>query len=232
MPTSTLPKLSLVEEGENKSLTSRVYDAMRNDILSGAIPPGQKLKIEELSRNYDVGNSPIREALSLLTSDLLVERLEQRGFRVVEVSAQEFKDILKTRVWLETLAIREAIANNSPDWEENIILATYRLSRTPRSLSDESFVVNPEWEKLHKEFHMALISGCGSSILLRFCDQLYDQNTRYRHLTGPMAYPTRDIAAEHKALSDAVLDRNADLAVRLLSEHYESTIGFLQKFDG
>lgn len=228
MPDGTAGKLNGISNDSGRSLTSQVYDAMRNDILTGEIAPGQKLKIEELSRNYDVGNSPIREALSLLTSDHLVERLEQRGFRVVEVSAREFDELLKTRIWLETLALRESIRNDLPEWEENIILTTYRLSRTPRSLSDKEFIVNEEWEQQHKDFHMSLISGCGSAILLRFCNQLYDQNIRYRHLTGPKAYPTRDIAAEHKALSDAVLDRNEDLAVRLLTEHYEATSGFLE----
>jgi len=215
----------------SQSLTSRAYAAMRADIISGKLKPGQKLKIDDLVKGYDVGNSPIREALSLLTSDFFVERNDRRGFRVVEVSADKFRELLKTRIWLEGLALVESIKNGDEHWEENIILANYRLSRVPRSKSETAFIANEEWEDLHKKFHMALLSACGSVHLLKFCSQLFDQNTRYRHLTGPIAYPKRDIIAEHGAIADAVVARNAELATELLVAHYKGTSGFLQKND-
>jgi len=215
--------------GPTRSLTSRAYSAMRADIITGALKPGQKLKIDELVKSYSVGNSPIREALSLLTSDAFVERNDRRGFRVVEVSSEEFDELLKTRIWLEGLALRESINNGDHTWEENIILANYRLSRVPRSKSETEFIANDEWEDLHKKFHMALLNACGSVHLLKFCGQLFDQNTRYRHLTDPRAYPKRDIIAEHGEIADAVVARNADLAVKLLVSHYKSTSGFLQE---
>ncbi len=196
--------------------------------MSGALEPGRKLKVEELRRHYDVGTSPIREALSLLTSDHFVERIDQRGFRVAEVSADEFAELLKTRCWLEERALRESIANGSSHWEEQVVLSNYRLSRIPRSESGEHFVANEQWETHHKRFHMTLISQCGSSMLLKFCDQLYDQNVRYRQLSGSKAYPSRDVAEEHNAVCDAVLARDADTAVSLLMQHYNRTSAFLE----
>ena len=195
--------------------------------MSGVLQPGRKLKIEELRRVYDLGTSPIREALSLLTSDHFVERIDQRGFRVAEVSATEFDELLKTRCWVEERALRESILHGSRFWEEQVVLANYRLSRIPRSEAEDHFVANAKWEDAHKNFHMTLISECGSSILLKFCDQLYDQNIRYRQLSGTKAYPTRDIAEEHSAICDAVLARDADLASQLLMKHYRRTSKFL-----
>ena len=211
----------------SESMTSRAYMRLREDIISGELEPGRKLKIEELRRKYDVGTSPIREALSLLTSDHFVERIDQRGFRVSDVSAQEFEELLKTRCWLEERALRESIANGSPEWEERVVLANYRLSRMPRSEASDHFVANKEWEAQHKHFHMTLISECGSSMLLKFCDQLYDQAIRYRQLSGTKAYPARDIAEEHSAICDSVLARDADLAADLLVKHYRRTSKFL-----
>jgi len=223
------PEIATANPPIPRSLTSRVYAKMRADIISGALAPGQKLKIDDLIKGYKVGNSPVREALSLLVSDALVERLDQRGFRVVEVSAKEFDELLKTRIWLEERALRESIANGKTEWEEGIILSTYRLAHTARSTSDEKFVANEEWEVLHKAFHMSLISACGSEILLKICNQLYDQNTRYRHLTGPSAYPSREVKDEHGALSEAVLARETEEAVTLLTSHYQKTAGFLRE---
>lgn len=212
-----------------ESITSRAYMRLRQDIISGALEPGRKLKIEELRRQYDVGTSPIREALSLLTSDHFVERIDQRGFRVSRVSAEEFEELLKTRCWLEELALRESMANGSQEWEEKVILENYRLSRIPRSDSADHFVANRDWEIQHKKFHMTLISQCGSSMLLKFCDQLYDQNIRYRQLSGSRAYPSRDVAEEHNAICDAVLDRDFDLAAQRLIYHYKRTSGFVKE---
>lgn len=218
----------LREESSPESLTSQVYSKLRTDIISGRLSPGRKLKIEELRHRYGVGTSPVREALSLLTSDQFVERLDQRGFRVATVSVAEFVELLKTRCWLEERALRESIEHGGGDWEEKVVLAAYRLSRVPRSEAADHFVANAEWEERHKHFHMSLLSACGSSFLLKFCDHLYDQNVRYRQLAGTKAYPTRDINAEHGAICDAVLAHDADLAVDLLMAHYGRTGDFLK----
>lgn len=210
------------------SMTSRAYAQMKLDIISGRLAPGAKLKIETLRQDYNVGTSPIREALSLLTSDHFVERIDQRGFRVSNVSGDEFDELLRTRCWLEERALRESIARGSTAWEEKVVIANYRLSRIPRSQSDDHFVANEQWEIAHKDFHMALISECGSSLLLKFCDQLYEQNIRYRQLSGATAYPKRDVAEEHSAICDAVLSRNSDLAVSLLMDHYNNTSYFVK----
>lgn len=211
-----------------ESMTSQAYSRLRQDIISGTLKPGQKLKIEELRVKYVVGTSPIREALSLLTSDQFVERIDQRGFKVASVSVQEFDELLKTRCWLEEMALRESIASGSSSWEEHVVLANYRLSRIPRSESSAEFISNSEWEDAHKQFHMTLISECGSSMLLKFCDQLYDQNVRYRQISGSAAYPIRNIAEEHNAICDAVLSRDGELACALLVSHYNQTSTFVR----
>lgn len=214
-------------EGPPVSLTAQVYDRIRSDIIVGALEPGLKLKIEELRQVYGTGASPVREALSLLTSDRLVERLDQRGFRVALVSAEAFEELLKTRCWLEDRALRESISNGGRVWEEGVVLAHYRLSRTPRSTTPGSFTANVEWEALHRQFHRALISACGSATLMRFCEQLYDENIRYRNLSGSTAYPKRDVNREHEQIVSAVLDRDADIAVERLTAHYGKTGAFL-----
>lgn len=211
------------------SITAQTAARIRADILSGAWAPGTKLKIGDLCARYTVGATPVREALSLLTSDTLVDRVDQRGFRVAVISKAEFGEVLKTRCWLEERALREAIARGGQAWEDALVLAHHHLARCPRSRENEGFGVSPEWEVRHKAFHMALIAACGSSILLRYCDQLYDQNIRYRMIAGVSAYPSRQINDEHQAILNATLDRQSDDAVDLLVAHYERTGRFLEE---
>ncbi|MCY1343192.1 FCD domain protein [compost metagenome] len=85
-------------------------------------------------------------------------------------------------------------------------------------------LLRPDWEQAHETFHAALLSNCGSPWLLRFANMLRDQTARYRVLS--MHYTDsadRDVPAEHRALLDAVLARDADKACALLAEHYETT---------
>ncbi len=208
-------------------MTAQLFGRLRDDVLNGVLQPGQKLKIETLREQYEVGASPVREALSMLTAEGLVQRLDQRGFRVTDVSVSAFEELLRTRCWLEERALRESIANSSEAWEEGVLLAHHRLSRTPRSVgpTDHS---SPVWEAAHRRFHMALLSACRSQFLIGYCGQLYDLNIRYRNLAGSVAYPSRNVAQEHQNICDATLAHDADHAVTLLIDHYTSTGDFLK----
>ena len=135
---------------------------------------------------------------------------------------------LKTRCWLEERAVRGAISHGDIAWEEGVVLAHHRLYKTPRTTSIDPINADDTWERAHRLFHMSIISGCGSGILIQFCHQLYDQNIRYRNIAGSAAYRRRDITKEHAAIFDAVVVRNANLAVECLIDHYNSTGQFLR----
>ena len=213
------------------TLATSVYDRMRDDLLSGGLKPGEKLRAEFLRERYNVGNSPIREALNRLSADGLVVREDKKGFHVATVSRADLLGLVKTRCWLEERALRESIAARDVEWEEQLVLAFHRLSRVPRSVSEESYASNPEWERLHQDFHRALISACGSHWLIGFCDQLRAQADRYRQLAASAAFRQRHEGEEHKAIMDAAIDGNADRAVELLTAHYQRTRDIVDDFD-
>jgi len=186
-------------------------------IVMAELKPGEKLKINYLKERLNTGASPIREALSLLTSDQLVERIDQRGFRTAEASRENFDEILRLRCSLEDMAIRQSIENATTDWEENIVLFHHRMVRSEQDKLDS-------FEQFHKDFHTALLANCSSPILLKFCSQLYDLNVRYRYIAGrSQNYQSRDVSEEHKSIMQAAIDRNADEASERLLSHYRKT---------
>jgi DNA-binding GntR family transcriptional regulator len=206
------------------SATKIAYNRLRDLILTGELAPGEKLKIDRLRDVLGTGASPIREALSLLVSDQLVVRHEQRGFRTAETSRDNFNEILTLRCALESMALRESIQNATDEWIEHLVLVHHRLTRLLAERSDT-------FEHQHKIFHMALIDQCKSPLLLRFCDQLYDLNIRYRYLAGRSAgYKGRKVDDEHRHILDAVIEGDGDLAEALLVSHYETTGAFLKAF--
>ena len=206
-----------IQPVSDTSATQRTYLALRRMIVVGDIRPGEKLKIEGLRAKLHTGASPIREALSLLTSDNLVERIDQRGFRASPTSQSNFEEILALRCELEDMALRLSIANRTEAWEEDVVLSHHRMVRA-KNRGDEAF------EDRHKAFHLTLLENCNSPILLKFCSQLYDLNIRSRYLAGnALNYQRRDVSEEHAGILQAAVARDADLASDRLLNHYKMT---------
>ena len=186
------------------------------------------MQIEPMSERYGIGIAPVREALNRLSSEGLVERKSQRGFFVAEISMAALEELVKTRIWLESLALRESIQRGDEEWEEQLVLSYHRLARTHRRMPPEAGrELSEEWELRHKEFHLLLLDRCGSSWLLGFCSTMMDQAVRYRSLSmnlHPSLLRREGAAAEHEALLNAVINRDTHGACQLLSDHYMTTL--------
>lgn len=219
--------LPITEQTESRdpteTLASTVYQQLLEDIIAGRLEPGRKLRLQDLKDSYSVGNSPIREALNRLTANGMVTREENRGFRVSPATEEELLELIRTRCWLEEIALRQSIAHGDEKWEERIVLAFHWLSRVAQSENSPSFYSSPEWEQHHREYHLSLLSACNSKFLLGFCAQLQDQTLRYRNLAAVVEYRERHELEEHRAINDAVLNKDADHAVELLIAHYQVT---------
>jgi DNA-binding GntR family transcriptional regulator len=205
-----------------------LYHGLRADILDGRLAPGMRLKVQELAASYGAGPTPLREALAQLAAEGLVRRIEQRGFRVADADPAGFAALIRTRCLVEPLALRESIAHGDASWEDAVAAAERRLARLPRALGGPRFVTNPDWEAAHRAFHHALIAACAAAPLLEFCERLREQADRYRKLANAVAYPKRDVGAEHAAIAEAALDRKADHAAVLLAAHLQATGDFVR----
>jgi GntR family carbon starvation induced transcriptional regulator len=215
---------SIVRElvGGPRTVTSALVNQLRADIIDCALRPGGKLKLSDLQTRYKAGVIPLREALSRLAASGLVEVEDQKGFRVAPVSREDLEDITWVRQQIECLALRQAIERGDVEWETRVIAAHYRLARLSETEAERPGELNPAWERLHRELHAALVSGCGSPWLLNFQRVLTDQTTRYRRLS--VAYNvSRDVRGEHQAIVDAALARDATRACTLLTNHFAKT---------
>lgn len=207
-----------------QTLASSIHDALRKEIIAGEIPADSKLNIRQLAARFDVGMAPIREALSRLSTEGLVTQSDHRGFAVIPISVEELWDLHKARVQLNDIALRQSIESGDVTWEERIVVAGHRLLRTRRPDDDLFAPGADEWTRFHKAFHHELLSACNSARILQYCDQLFDELERYRHVGRHASAPRPDVTEEHRAIMDATIGRDADLAVRLLTAHYLKTV--------
>lgn len=205
------------------TLATSIYARLRHDILRGVFRPGERLRLDALGGRYEIGVTPLREALNRLSAEELVNREEQRGFRVAPVSLSDLAELTKTLGWITELALLESIKNGNEAWEEAVVLAAHRLSRVPREGEEGYASFNPEWEERHRAFHLTLIAACGSRWLIDFYTMLMDRNTRYRYLAFADGSEPRDVEAEHRAIYDAVIARDADQAVAAANMHLRKT---------
>jgi DNA-binding GntR family transcriptional regulator len=201
-----------------------VYAAVREDILSGRLKPGSRLPIEHLRSHYVVGSSTVREALSRLVSDALVTTEGQRGFRVAPISLDDFREIAAMRKLLEAQALGEAIAKGDDDWEAGIVAAFHRLSKVEEQLPTDAVRLAADWELRNQAFHDALVAACGNRWLMHFRAILYAQSSRYLRISLTKRTVPRDVHAEHEALFQATLARDAELASRISDQHIELTV--------
>ena len=209
-----------------QSLITKIYNKLKKSLINGDLKPGEKLKIDSLKDKYNSGHTPIREALTSLVKDGLVERIEQKGFVASNVSMKHFNEVLKTRIWIEEIAIKKSMENKKglEEWEENLILLNHRLNK--KDWTEKYDPDNPDsWEMMHKKFHISLISRSGSDFLTKFCEQLYDQNLRFRFLLikNKKNYLKRSVNKEHEDILNAVLSRDIDKAQKSLVKHYNVT---------
>jgi GntR family carbon starvation induced transcriptional regulator len=212
------PPIRIGNSQEHRTLTDATLERLREDIISGRLKPGTKVKSDTLKEMYGVGTSPIREALFQLAGDGLVRADGQRGFRVAELNEKELADITDLRVKLEGETLRRAVLQGNLEWEATAVAALYRLKKV-QEVSPAKGTAADVWEKHHREFHFALYVTSGSPWLLRFCELLIQNGERYRRAFVRYTEIDRSITEEHEALLDAAIKRDASRAVRILENH-------------
>lgn len=212
---------------EPRSEAERAYQVLRRELLSGEWLPHERLRPSALQQRFELGLTPIREALMRLAADGLVQGEAQRGYRACGVSASEWKDLMSTRRELEQSCLTQAMTSGDATWEARIVAAMHLLARTPLPKSASDRKSAELWEVRHRNFHYALVSACGSSWRLRFWSTLTDHSERYRKLRllrrKESAAHVQNAVGDHQTIMEAVLARDIPLATQLMDAHLATT---------
>jgi GntR family transcriptional regulator, rspAB operon transcriptional repressor len=156
------------------SIRKKVYTAIREHILDGSFPPGERLVESRIAEQIKTSRTPVREALHLLESEGLLESIPRAGYRVKSLHWEEVEEICEIRVVNETLAARWAMKRITPKellaLESNLKVA----EREVRSGNPKAFVHRDA------EFHEILAHASRSERLLELCQLLRKHMLRYR----------------------------------------------------
>ena len=209
------------------TLSERAANLVEQDIIAGVLAPGARLGIVDLVQRYDIGATPLREGLSRLISRGLIVGIGQRGFRVADVSREDLEDITRMRTVVEIEALRLAIAHGDDAWEAGILSALHQMRRHIQRTGNEFREGAPDFDRLHKGFHTALLAACGSKRLLTAHSDLYDQAYRYRRVMMRSLGSGEEFVAVHQSLADRILARDIEGAQTMLRSHLHSTLDYV-----
>jgi GntR family transcriptional regulator, carbon starvation induced regulator len=204
-------------------LAERAYRELRRALVRGDYAPGARLRIEELTKRFEVSSSPLREALNRLSGQGLVRVLENRGFRVAPLTAEGVSDLARVRLLVECDALRDSITHGTDTWEAQAVAAGHALALAERRLGNEARALDDDWSARHRRFHLSLYAACTSPLLLELADVLFDNAERYRRWAARYRQAPRRKHDEHQQLLKAVVARDADKAVALLRTHITRT---------
>ncbi|MGX9133302.1 GntR family transcriptional regulator [Rummeliibacillus sp. JY-2-4R] len=203
-------------KGHSKS--EKVYDYIRNAILTGIYKPGDRLIIREISKKLGVSDIPVREAIKNLESDGLVQLKKNSGARVATLDLETLEEIFMLRLELETLATKLAAKNRTAEEVEDINFYVEVME----ACSEKMDVAN--YTRYNRKFHDTVYQASHSPILLDFISNLLvrseNSNSIFKH--NPDRIETS--INEHRSIAIAIEQGNEQEAERQMHKHKE--VGF------
>ena len=204
------------------TIAESAYSQIRTDIIFGRLDPDEKLKLDGLKQRYKVSVSTLREILNRLASEGFVVAEGQRGFEVAPISPENLKEISALRKLLESHALGLSFDAGDMDWEGQVVAAHHKLHQMELRMMAGDESIKEIWKRYDWEFHQALIRACGSRELLESHAAVFDKYLRYQMLS--LTFRGETAAAEHRALLDAALRRDASMAREILTKHIDGGV--------
>ncbi len=206
----------------SETVAESSYRRIRADIIFGRLAPGHKLKLDQLKETYDTSVSTLREILNRLASEGLVLAEGQRGFQVTPMSSVDLKEIAGLRLLLETHALEQSFERGDVDWEARLVSAHYKLARMEAIMATGDTSQTEDWKRYDWEFHQALISACGSKLLMENHAAVFDKYLRYQMVA--LSYRGKIAENEHAQLLAAALKRDHATAKKVLGLHIQGGV--------
>ena len=208
------------------TLAQVAYSALRADLLSCRLVPGEPIRISSTVSRLGVNLSAVREALSRLVAEGLVTAIHHRGFRAAPISLEDLQDLTSVRIEIESSCLKRSLRVGDLAWESGLVAAYHRLSKTevPSTADSEN---SDAFALAHDGFHDALVAACDSEWLLRLRGILYHQSERYRRLAEKIGRHDRNLDAEHEELFNACIARDEAKASELINNHLRRTASVL-----
>jgi DNA-binding GntR family transcriptional regulator len=217
LPEAAEPAIAAVGEA--------TYRRVRGDIVFGRLAPRQKLTLDRMRDAYGSGVGTLREIFNALASEGLVSAEGARGFEVAGISPENLKEVAHMRLLLECDALRSSFEAGDMEWEARVVAAHHKLASAERSVRASQRKNEEAFRKYDREFHAALISACGSPLMLDMHASIYDKYLRYLVLAS--VFRGAPMTREHRELLDCAIARDWRAAQTVTVTHIEDCVAHM-----
>ncbi len=196
-----------------------VLRALRTDLLTGELGPGDQIVQESLAERYGVSRVPLREALKTLESEGQVVYFPHRGYFVAELSVDDLLEVYRLRELLEAEALRHAVPGLS---DADVAAVADLMADIDLAAGDEDVLA---MTAANRRFHFAIFDAAGLPRLSRLLNQLWDATDAYRALYFQERVNRDRVGEEHTEMLAALRARDADGLITLHKEHRDHSVG-------
>lgn len=198
----------------NKGLLStQVYDAIKSDIVSGRLEPGERLVESEIARSLEVSQAPVRDALKQLAHEGLVLQLPRRGSFVATISEEEARRSYLVREALEAVAAAE-FCEHAPDEALDALDAILAEMFVAAEHGDAIALMDADMA-----FHRLTWTAGGNPLLPRMFPQVESAARSFTLISNREYFDPQEIAASHRPLLDSLRSRDTDASIASHTAH-------------
>lgn len=198
-----------MERQGSETIAARISRVLAERIISGALPPGARLRQDHVAEEFGTSHVPVREAFRRLEAQGLAVGEPRRGVRVAAFDPRGLREVSEMRAVLEALALRHAARHLSP--------AILDRAEAAVEAGEQAHDLR-EWEQANRQFHRLLQAPCGMPRLLATIEELHDASARLLFAAWRSEWEQRS-ATDHRAILAALRAGEVERAVDLLAEH-------------
>ena len=191
-------------------------------MIFGRLAPGQRLTLDRMRDTYGTSVGTLREVLNRLASEGFIAAEGARGFEVAPTSVENLREVASIRRCSRAMRLRESFQAGDIEWEGRIVAAHHKLAMLEKRMVAGDRAASEDWKRYDAAFHHALISACGSALLLETHGAIYDQYLRYLVLAD--VFRGEIAANEHRKLLEYGLARDWKSAQRTLTTHVQDCV--------
>ncbi|HEY8500287.1 MAG TPA: GntR family transcriptional regulator [Clostridia bacterium] len=207
----------------NQSLHGKVFEQLKDSILNGKYKHGDLLNEVKLAEEMGVSRTPVREALRQLELEGLVAYIPNKGVTVRGLSREDIKDIYQIRLMIEGMTARRAAENITEE----------ELAELKEYIELEEFYTGrddvKQLSRLDSCFHETIYKACGSRLLTKTLKAFHHYAKSVRDISLSYHERAKKTYLEHKAIYEAIRDRDRELAEILMEQHVRNATAFMEK---
>lgn len=206
------------------SSTFAAYSKIKQLILDNELAPGTQVLEQALADQLGLSRTPVRDALTRLSQEGLLEVVPRHGIRVLPLSPDDMREIYEVLIALEPAATAMLAARRPA--EEEVAPLLEACEAMEQALEEDDL---PKWARADARFHSSLIALCGNRRMAAMVSTVWEQSHRARMFTLKLRAKPVQSTREHREIVEAILAGDAARARELYRHHRESAAKAMMK---